>query len=652
MSYCLNPSCLHPQNPPQSNFCRNCGIRLRLRDRYLAIEPIGQGGFGRTFKAIDEDKPSKPLCVIKQFFPQVEGSAATQKAGELFTQEASALEQLDYPNIPKLLAYFITPDGRQYLVQEFIDGRNLNVELENQGAFSAAQIGELLRSILPTLNYLHQLGFIHRDIKPENIIRRTDNRHLYLVDFGAAKLTAANKEPQSQLRGTTIGTPEFMAPEQGWGRAFPSSDLYSLGVTCLNLLTGVSPFNLFDDDRSQWYWQDKIVNSIDPQLATIIDKLIQPRPIDRYPNAQAVIDVLKSSNVVNLPAQTSSLPPPQIEQPTATINPLTTNTTQSNRALLDKLEIPSQPIANSVIPSRSNWTCDYTFAWHNKPINAIEIFTNGQYLISGDDGGTVAVWNLTMPQQPIATYCTNQAIYAVAASPNHIQIASGDKNRRVQLRRKESIVNSLQELHANSSSSDSHHGFVYCVQFSPDGKILASGGADRRIRLWNTDTGKIISTFDGHQESVMALAFMPNGKILISASADRTLRFWDIDRKQLLKTIEAHEQAIQAVVISLDGQLIISGSLDSTVQIRQLGTSAHHTLQGHQDGILTVAISPDSQTIASGSLDGMVNIWDANTNRLINSFQAHQSAVKSIGFQINSKFLITASWDRTIKIWR
>jgi eukaryotic-like serine/threonine-protein kinase len=151
---------------------------------------------------------------------------------------------------------------------------------------------------------------------------------------------------------------------------------------------------------------------------------------------------------------------------------------------------------------------------------------------------------------------------------------------------------------------------------------------------------------------VMALAFMPNGKILISAGADRTLRFWDIDRKQLLKTIEAHEQAIQAVVISLDGQLIISGSLDSTVQIRQLGTSAHHTLQGHQDGILTVAISPDSQTIASGSLDGMVNIWDANTNRLINSFQAHQSAVKSIGFQINSKFLITASWDRTIKIWR
>jgi serine/threonine protein kinase len=664
MSYCLNPNCLHPQNPPHSNFCRSCGIRLRLRDRYLAVEPIGQGGFGRTFKAIDEDKPSKPFCVIKQFFPQMEGATATQKAGELFTQEASALEQLDYPNIPKLLAYFITTDGRQYLVQEFIDGQNLKVELERQGVFSAVEIRELLRSILPTLNYLHQLGFIHRDIKPENIIRRTDNGRLYLVDFGAAKITvAAGTENRSQLQGTTIGTPEFMAPEQGWGRAFPSSDLYSLGVTCLNLLTGVSPFNLFDDDRSQWNWQDKVPNSIDSQLTAVIDKLIQSRPIDRYSTAQTVLDDLEGKNAVDLPAQNLDLPQTSIEKaapqnPTSLIEqgkPLPTKTSSPNpsgRDLLDELGIPPKAIPTPLIQPIANWNCDYTFTWHSKPINEIEIFTNGQYLISGDDGGTVAVWNLTMPQQPIATYCTNNAIYTVAASPNHSQIASGDKNRRVQLRRKESIINSLQELHANSSSVDSHHGFIYCVRFSPDGKILASGAADRRIRLWNTDTGKIISTFDGHQESVMALAFMPNGKILISAGVDRTIRFWDVERKQLLKTIEAHTQAIHALAISRDGSLIISGSLDRTVQVRQLGTSVHHTLEGHQDGVLAVAISPDNQTIASGSMDGMVHLWDANTKQLITSLQAHQSAVRSIVFQINSKFFITASWDRTIKIWR
>ncbi|WP_310487593.1 serine/threonine-protein kinase [Chamaesiphon sp. VAR_69_metabat_338] len=628
MSYCLNPSCERPENPPQSNFCRNCGQTLRLRDRYLAVQPIGQGGFGRTFKAIDEDKPSKPFCVIKQFFPQVAGTAAENKAAVLFTQEASALEQLNYHNIPKLLAYFITADGRQYLVQEFIDGQNLKAELETHGKFSVAQVEELLSKILPTLEYIHQLGFIHRDIKPENIIRQADNRQLYLVDFGAAKI--ATTKPQQQ--GTTIGTPEFMAPEQGWGSAYPASDLYSLGITCINLLTGISPFSLFDDLQNQWNWRSHLTEPIEPKLATILDTLIQSRPIDRYPSAQAAIDAL-TGHSVQTPSQPLDVPEPirsSIETPTPTL-------------------IKSSPITSN---SPVKWECQYTFAWHRKPINAIAIFDNGEYLISGDDGGTVAVWNLTMPQQPIATYSNNNAIYAVAASPNRSQIASGDKNRRVQLRRKESIINSLQELRADGSSLDSHQGFVYSVQFSPDGTILASGSADRRIRLWNTATGKVIYTLDGHQESVMAMQFMPNGKILVSAGIDRTIRFWDLERKQLLKTIDAHEQTIHALAIGRDGRTIVTGSSDRTVRVRQLGTSTHDTLLGHQEAVLAVAISPDGKTIASGSMDGTMNLWDVATQQPISTIQAHDSAVRSIVFQPNGQALITASWDRTMKVWR
>jgi serine/threonine protein kinase len=630
MSYCLNPNCVQPENPQQSNFCRSCGGVLRLRDRYLAIQPIGQGGFGRTFKAIDEDKPSKPFCTIKQFFPQIEGTTAAQKAAELFTQEASALEQLDYPNIPKLLAYFITPDGRQYLVQEFIDGQNLKDELAQQGKFSAVKIRELLTTILLTLEYIHQLGFIHRDIKPENIIRRTDNRQLYLVDFGAAKLAALDRP---QLQGTTIGTPEFMAPEQGWGRSFPSSDLYSLGVTCLNLLTGVSPFNLFDDNLGTWIWQDSLTTPIDPQLATIIDKLIQPKPIDRYPTVRAVIDALQVINPIITPLQ------PNIS-PSAIILPSQTPSPQQPSTPLAPISIPV-PQPNPIY----NWQEDYIFVWHNKPVNTIDISTNGQYLISGDDGGTVAIWNMTMPQQPIGTYCNNNPIYALAISPDCTYIASGDKNRRVQLRRRESLHNSLRELTEDA-------GLVHSVKFSPDGQILASGGADRRIRLWNPNTGKIISTLNEQQQSIMAMQFMPNGKILVSAGADRSIQFWDIENKQLLKTVQSHEQSINALAISKDGQLIISGSSDRTVQIRQLGTSTPQILTGHQESVQAVAISPDGKTIASGSIDGVVKLWDVDTKALTTSFQAHQGAVKSIVFQINGKFLITASLDRTIKIWR
>jgi serine/threonine protein kinase len=623
MGYCLNPSCVHPENPTQSNFCRSCGGRLRLRDRYLAIKPIGQGGFGKTFQAIDEDKPAKPFCVIKQFFPMMEGTQATQKAAELFAQEAIALEQLDHPNIPKLLAYFITPDRRQYLVQEFIDGQNLKDELVQKGLFSSQQIRELLMTLLPTLDYIHKLGFIHRDIKPENIIRRADNNQLYLVDFGAAKITTVNQPPSA---GTTIGTPEFMAPEQGWGKAFPASDLYSLGVTCLHLLTGISPFSLFDDDRGKWNWREALAQPLEPQLGEVLDKLIQPKPIDRYPTATDAIVALQANN-----------------QSLGSI-------TSSNQAP-DPIAPSSMPLP-SIIKIPQNWECIYTFEWHSKPINTIAIFSSGRYLISGDDGGTVAVWNLTMPQQPIATYSTNNSVYAVAASPNQSQLASGDKNRKVQLRRRESISNSQQELHADLSNFDSHSGFVFCVKFSPDGRMLASGSADRRIRLWNTDTGKIIYTFDGHQEAVTSLEFMPNGKILVSASADRTIRFWDIEQKQLLKTIEAHEQKIHALAISPDGKSIISGSSDRTVRVRQLGTANQHIFRGHQDAVLTVAISPDARTIASGAIDGIINIWDTHTQQLTATIQAHQSAVKSIAFNPIDRTLISASWDRKIAIWR
>ena len=107
MSYCLNPSCQQPQNPDLTKFCQNCGSKLLLKERYRAIKLIGQGGFGRTFLSVDEDKPSKPPCVIKQFFPQAQGTDSAQKAAELFEQEAVRLDELGkHPQIPELLAHF------------------------------------------------------------------------------------------------------------------------------------------------------------------------------------------------------------------------------------------------------------------------------------------------------------------------------------------------------------------------------------------------------------------------------------------------------------------------------------------------------------------------------------------------------------------
>jgi serine/threonine protein kinase len=309
MNQCLNPDCL-AVNLETHRFCQQCGQKLWLKDRYQALKLVGQGGFGKTFLAIDHDKPSKPQCVIKQFFPQGQGTGGLQKAAELFAEEAKRLDELGkHPQIPELLAYFIHEDQRQYLVQEYIAGQNLEQELKSQGNFTQDKIRALLLDLLPVLDFIHQCQVIHRDIKPENIIRRAQDNKLVLVDFGAAKaVTPVNRS----VTGTMIGSAEYVAPEQMNGKAVNASDLYSLGVTCLYLLTGISPFDLFDVGEHEWIWRDYLVdNAVSDDLGKILDKLVIFGTKRRY---QSIEEVLKDLS----PNSTTSVQTPFTIQPKVT----------------------------------------------------------------------------------------------------------------------------------------------------------------------------------------------------------------------------------------------------------------------------------------------------------------------------------------------
>jgi len=290
MSLCLNPNC-SAANPDGNKFCEKCRSKLFLQERYQAIKLIGQGGFGRTFKAIDYSKPSKPYCVIKQFFPSAQGTDTIEKASELFEKEAIQLEKLGkHPQIPELFAYLNHDDNRQYLVQEYIEGQNLEQELRSQGVFNEAKIKALLTDILPGLDFIHSQGVVHRDIKPENIIRRNSDKKAVLVDFGASKVvTPLNRS----VTGTVIGSAEYIAPEQANGKPINPSDLYSLGVTCIYLLTQVSPFDLFDTSEHEWIWRQFLVNNnVRDDLGRILDKMIEFGTRKLYQSAREILQDL------------------------------------------------------------------------------------------------------------------------------------------------------------------------------------------------------------------------------------------------------------------------------------------------------------------------------------------------------------------------
>lgn len=316
MSYCLNPQCQQQQNLADATVCESCGDKLLLKGRYLAIKNIGSGGFGRTFLAVDTAHPTQMRCVIKQFFParqnaqcdstkekmrpnasdaprtiRTSADLSVRKAVDLFRQEAVQLRQLgQHTQIPSLFDAF-EENNHQYIIQEFIEGENLESLLKGSGLFSELQIFKLLKALLPVLAFAHQNNIIHRDIKPANIIYKSVNDLPYLVDLGAAKQATGTA---LILTGTVIGSAEYTAPEQARGKPIFASDIYSLGVTCIYLLTGISPFNLYDTGDSQWVWRDFLQQPVQPALARVLDRMIHMSTNRRYPSVAAVQDDLSS----------------------------------------------------------------------------------------------------------------------------------------------------------------------------------------------------------------------------------------------------------------------------------------------------------------------------------------------------------------------
>ncbi|MEM6752878.1 MAG: serine/threonine-protein kinase [Cyanobacteria bacterium P01_C01_bin.38] len=337
--YCTRPQCPRPKNhfvdlddnatlrTAQQKYCSACGMPLILAGRYLPIKLLGRGGFGAAFLSRDRHTPLMRQCVVKQFLPAGDLSPTQLKlAQDLFEREAVVLEEIgsQHDQIPDLFAYFpvIVPglqskqqDQFFYLVQEYIDGENLEEELTSRGEFSEAEVLFVMRSILPVLQFVHDKNIIHRDIKPSNIMRHRNGK-LFLLDFGAVK--QVTNSPQGALNSSTgIYSLGFAPPEQmSGGQVFPSTDLYALAVTIILLLTGQKDItNLFDAYSNQLQWRDKV--DISPHVAEILDKMLRSAPNQRFQSAEEVLMALDdSAQPISIPdTYLSNHQPPVISQP-------------------------------------------------------------------------------------------------------------------------------------------------------------------------------------------------------------------------------------------------------------------------------------------------------------------------------------------------
>ncbi|PMB05784.1 serine/threonine protein kinase [Fischerella thermalis CCMEE 5273] len=344
--YCTRPGCPRPRNyfsdlddhsilrTVQQKYCTACGMPLILVGRYLPMKLLGRGGFGAAFLACDRYTPGMRQCVVKQFQPAGNLSETQLKlAQDLFEREAIVLEEIgtQHEQIPDLFAYFpiivssFSQPGQQeqffYLVQEYIDGQNLEEELNHKGQFSEQEVLDMLQDILKILQFVHNKGIIHRDIKPSNIMRHRNGK-LYLLDFGAVK-QVANTPPGGVGSSTGIFSLGFAPLEQmSGGQVFPSTDLYALAVTAVMLLTGEKDVTkLLDVYSNQWKWQERV--SVSPLVANTLDRMLLPAANQRFQSAQEVLDALNLNVQPVIPTQIKSQPQPTPTQPAQQI-PLST----------------------------------------------------------------------------------------------------------------------------------------------------------------------------------------------------------------------------------------------------------------------------------------------------------------------------------------
>ena len=275
-----------------------------LAGRYKIVRVLGTGGFGQTYIAEDTRHPEQSVCVVKHLQPASHDSKFLAIARRLFQTEAEMLRKLgQHDQIPTLLASF-EEDGEFYLVQEYIDGYLFGDEISGGFRLGEVQVIAFLEDVLHILKFVHDHHVIHRDIKPGNLIHRTRDGKLVLIDFGAVKEIGTQIMSGPGQTGFTvgIGTQGYTPGEQLAGKPRYSSDIYALGMTAIQALTGLQPSQIPENpDTAEVLWQEHA--TVSPGLAILLNKMVRQHFTQRY---QSVDEVLRDlSRLDELPQEAS-----------------------------------------------------------------------------------------------------------------------------------------------------------------------------------------------------------------------------------------------------------------------------------------------------------------------------------------------------------
>ena len=634
-----------------------------IQQRYRILSQIGQGGFGAVYRAADT-KFGNRMLALKEMNTAALGIHDVQEATEAFQREALLLAGLTHTNLPRIYDQF-SEAGHWYLVMDYIEGETLDVYLQRMG--NTLPVEEVLAigiELCTVLNYLHthQPPIIFRDLKPANVMRTQDG-HLFLIDFGIARYF----KPGQAKDTIALGSPGFAAPEQyGKAQTTPRADIYSLGAMLHSMLSGIDPseepFNFAPIEGLSATYSD-----LNPLLLHMLEM-----NANRRPDSIAAIKTALQHIQAQQPLSGQMVVGPIVPAPMNTL--YSSNTApQYTPATSSAPGVPPASVAypnSALVVPRSQLVC--TYAWHNNKIRAVAWSPDGTRIASASKDGRIHIWDPFTGKRLFIYrehfYCVN----TLAWSPDSQWIASAGEGKTVDVWNADT---GSTRFTYNGHASFWRAGSVTSVSWSPDGSYIASGGHDRTIQFCALHSGVNAFHTLHHSGAVWAVAWSPQTTGKASSSdlrysrlaaggfvekyADTSSHIWDVSTGKRLLDYSGHNGAVWTMSWSPDGTALVSAGSDIRIRVWKADNGTRIcSYDGHQGTVFVVAWSPDGTRIASGGADSTTHIWDATSGDtkaiyFTPSANTANTEIRAVAWSPDSQYIVTAcAEDSVLQVWK
>jgi len=644
---------------------------------YVIEKTLGTGGFGVTYLARDSRLGTQ--IAIKEYFPAVyalrdpEGVVTarnTEQAQKIyrwglaqFLKEAQALAQFKHNNIVRVLR-FMEANGTAYMVMEYEPGQSLAEQLDaGDGTLTDAKLLQVFIPILNGLQAMHEADLVHLDIKPDNIYIGTDGRPI-LIDFGSASQIAAQK-----ATGQVAITPAYAAIEHypDKGKRGPWTDIYSIGASMYRCIAGNPPIGAMERYKSiLQYQKDPLILTTELDVGGYPDYLRDciDWSLEIYPQKRPHSALMLQQGLMGKGRPGKARPKATATENTAkpvksAARPISEKyDEEGNRLVTDPLRIAKwATVALLVIAVGATM-----FAWLHRPSleKSAQVAQPDVESIADSDPGTTQVAD-TSSSSPAAPAEPSRAIVTVQTPPTRLlerlgshtnvvtvvvefpdgRMASTDADGKILLWQPDKAI--------AVKTIDVIKGEIQALAVSPDGKLLASGGVDGVVRLWDSVTGESRGELKGQSYAVYALDFSPDGRWLATAGKDRIIMVWDLNTRKVALELAGHEKAINSVRFSPDSALLASGG--ESIRLWSIPTGQPvANLYGHRGIVRSVDFSADGHWLASAGFGGVIKLWDFKTGKSLNLTGA-ANTVFYVRFSPDSRWLASAGSNHLVMLW-